>query len=651
MTPTRSWLLALLAVAAVATAAPRPDEEVVPALVTTVLADVLLPPAEGAARIEAGLSAAPATERPWLLLHAGELRRVAGQSDAARRHFADLLQQQAGPQFDAAARLGLALLDADRAGLEPATLQSLISITERDVPDSQNAERFAWLAVRAVQNGAPPDAQLTRARGFAVGRPERIDRIDAIFARSRPATTAAPAATTAAPAATAATPASTPTAAPSTPSATTGVPRTPSADPLLAAREALADEHRDEARRLATQVRDTTTDDAVRARAQLVLDAADGARVDPSKVAVLLPLTGRFGTAGTQVREALQLGWTATGAAPRLVFVDTGGTASGAVAAVDKAVKQEGAVALIGPLLGDELLPVVERADAYGVPLVTLNQGLDDASATPFVFQGWLTIRQQVDALLDYTTGPLGITSYAVLEPDNSYGHAASEAFVASAATHGATITVRHVYDPDASDYRSVGLAVGRKARDSDVPIVDFGAIFLPDKARRVSLVAAGIAVAEVPVGGFTPQGSDKRVRLLGLSGWNAYDLLAGGGMYTTSALFTDVFVSPPDRAYHWYTRDGWSAFVDDFRAQTDRTPTPAEVLAADVGRVIGQALKAAPPSRLAVRDALIDVVVEGSLTGATRFDPLTRVLQRQVHVMSVRKDGFEPVSGTREEP
>mgnify|MGYP000137192798 CR=1 FL=1 len=53
---------------------------------------------------------------------------------------------------------------------------------------------------------------------------------------------------------------------------------------------------------------------------------------------------------------------------------------------------------------------------------------------------------------------------------------------------------MRHLYDPDGTDYRESGRAIGRKGREDDVPLIDFGAIFLPDKARRVSLVAAGVA-------------------------------------------------------------------------------------------------------------------------------------------------------------
>ncbi len=627
MIRSRWSILPLILASAVALAAPARTGP--PDAVVTALADRSTAPGDLAKGLESRVKDATGVDRAWLMLTIGELRRLGGEPDTARRWYVDLLSQAAGDSFDAAARLGMALLDAERAGVDSTTLHTLIATSEHDVPDSQNADRFGFLAVRAVLNATDASAHVERAHSYAVGRPDLLARIDArVAAASVPKPT-------------------TPAAAPAPVVATSTVsPAAVSADPLREARDALADEHRDDARAKLTAAQANSSTPAVQARAALLLKALDGAHTDATRVGVLLPLSGKYGTAGQQVKEALNVGWSMGGAKQQLVFADTAGTPDGALAALDDLVLSKGVVGVIGPLLSPELLPVVERADAYGVPLVALNQGLDDASTRPYVFQGWLTIRQQVDALLDHTVGKLGITTYAVLEPDNDYGHASVDAFVAGAAAHGATITVRHLYDPDGADYRESGRAIGRKGREDDVPLIDFGAIFLPDKARRVSLVAAGVAVEDVPVGGFIPQGSDKSVRLLGLSGWNAYDLLATGGSYMTRALFTDVFVPPPERANHWYAADGWQSFVDDFRSRTTRTPTPVEALAVDLGNVVSQAIRDGAPTRLSFRDALIDVVATGTLTGATRFDPLTHVLNRKVRVLSVEKDGFSPVTG-----
>ena len=65
-----------------------------------------------------------------------------------------------------------------------------------------------------------------------------------------------------------------------------------------------------------------------------------------------------------------------------------------------------------------------------------------------------------------------------------------------------------------------------------------------------------------------------------------------------------------------------------------------------DLGHVVSQAVRDGAPTRLSFRDALIDVVATGTLTGATRFDPVTHVLNRKVRVLSVEKDGFSPVTG-----
>ncbi len=101
----------------------------------------------------------------------------------------------------------------------------------------------------------------------------------------------------------------------------------------------------------------------------------DGYR-PPVKLAVLLPLTGNLATAAAPVRDGLLAGYYGEGRRrPQIDFLDTRGTAAGAIAAYDKAVAA-GADFVVGPLGRDEVDALFHR-DPLQVPLLALNRGKD----------------------------------------------------------------------------------------------------------------------------------------------------------------------------------------------------------------------------------------------------------------------------------
>lgn len=98
----------------------------------------------------------------------------------------------------------------------------------------------------------------------------------------------------------------------------------------------------------------------------------DGYR-PPTKLAVLLPLTGSLATAAAPVRDGLLAGYYGEQRRrPDLVFYDTGGTAGGAGAAYARAVS-EGADQVLGPL-GREEIDAVYRGVQPSAPVIALNR-------------------------------------------------------------------------------------------------------------------------------------------------------------------------------------------------------------------------------------------------------------------------------------
>lgn len=576
---------------------------------------------------------------------AGEQRRLAGDSDASHTWFTALLSRtDKGPDADTA-RLGLALLQSGQ--LEPKTLRLLEEIPEKNVPATQNADRYYLLAAAAAERGE--DARRKEHAATALKFAEEDPAVKARLLTAIEALESAPAGTPAAGGNTAASP------------RRDGGGRLDKADAALEAGDA------DEARRLARDVIANATDPALVRAAEYVLRRADGAAVNPRKVAVLLPLEGKYGGVGKQVREALEYGHRAAGGGYALQFVESGATPETAVAALEDAVINDGVIAVVGPLLSDETEAVVAAAEALRVPLLSLSQSLDDTTATEWVVQSVMTPGDQIRSLLDHVMGREKMDAFAVFAPKNTYGERAVELFRTEVEARGGKIVAAETYDPDAPDLIEFAKKLGRKdynARASEYaqlrahaaakggnaqrvvlpPLLDFDAIFLPDSASRIPLACAALAYEEFPMGDFHPTKESPFIPLLGLSSWNNPTLVSTGGPYTRRSYFVDAFLNeaaveePP-----WKQSEAQAAFVEAYKAAYRRTPSPLEAQVVDAGKLLAAAGKAAPATRTALLEALLGASPKDPVAGTRGIDPNTHRAQRDLLLLSISEDAVVP--------
>jgi ABC-type branched-subunit amino acid transport system substrate-binding protein len=611
-----SLLLSLLALGAIpGDAAGRgpPDE------VLTALEQARTDRERAIATLNGALSTARGADRSWIQVHLGEQYRLAGQTDLARARFVDTLGEQKADHTHEAARLGLALIDALHQ-LDSRTLHVLISVSEGEALATQNADRFLLLAVRAAGgDGGDPKAHATKAMSYASVDPElharvaaRIDNLDFAPRRSTSDTGGAP------------------------PAAPTGL-SGEEAD-WREARRALASGDPTTARAAAARVRAATTNADRRADLDLLDQAIAGESIHWDRIGVLLPLSGRYGGVGTRLRAAIELGWSQGGGKGQLIFVDSGGTASSATAALTELVTRRGVVAVLGPVLAPETDAVVRAADAMGVPLVAMSQALENVDGYEWAFQSWLTQGQQIEVLLDHAFAR-EMKHFAIFAPDSDYGQRAADVFTAAVQARGGEVSARVNYEAETTNHIPFARTLAQKRSSQN-----FDAIFLPENATKVPIAAAALAYEEIPVGQFLPSHASNGIPLLGLSGWNHYSIIPAGGKYTLDALFTDVYVPPPDLpGIDWQPSQAWRTFTDSFTAVVGHAPTALEALAADAGAVVAAASNTGARTRLEFRDALIEAVPTVSATGAKGFDPESRLLTHEVEVLSVRPSGFRP--------
>jgi ABC-type branched-subunit amino acid transport system substrate-binding protein len=120
-------------------------------------------------------------------------------------------------------------------------------------------------------------------------------------------------------------------------------------------------------------------------------------------------------------------------------FRDTGADPENAAAITRELAQDESVLAILGPLSSAMAQSAAEAAQAAGVPLIALSQKDGLTQTGNWIFQAFLTPRQQVRAVVRQGQSQ-GIKRFAVLYPDSSYGRTFSQNFqeeVAASAVSG----------------------------------------------------------------------------------------------------------------------------------------------------------------------------------------------------------------------
>lgn len=607
---------------------PPPDYEEVMALGTTDRMAAI-------AQLEKALTTRTTTDesRPWMLLAAGEQRRLAGDRAMSRSWFGLLTRDHPDHPLVPAAKLGMALVDADESlsGNVVATLQLLEGPS---IPDSMQADRYRLLALDGIDQGSPPGRikeYVRKAVVHATADPSVEARVKITLADQLTAVQDAELE---------ADPATLPSL---------------EEDAIRRAREALRAGRLEEASRLASQFVETWPESESVTEAEYIQKRADsGDRVVAGKVGVLLPSSGKYATIGKRIRQVVELANERSGSRMQLVFRDAHGSAEETALAVEELVIDEGCVAVLGPLLKEDVMAAAEAAQALGVPMVALSQSQDPASVGSFIYRGFMPVEQQVDALVAHAMGDQGIQNFGVMFPDTGFGKRATEAFEAAVEKRGGKVTRVVGYNPKATDFRAEAKRLGAKdysarsaeyarlKRDAEEkgmdpskvvlpPSIDFDAIFIPDAWQRVGLVASALAYEEFAVGDFLPHRHAKSIQLLGLNAWNDDRIIENGGDYVQNAVFVDAFDDGSRRA-------GVAEFVGDHRAALGRKPGVIDALAWDAARLLSTAVVAGGPDRVAVRDELAQARLSTPVAGGGRFGE-DREVDRSLMVLTIDGD------------
>lgn len=376
-------------------------------------------------------------------------------------------------------------------------------------------------------------------------------------------------------------------------------------------------------------------------------------RVEPTTVGVLLPLSGPKAAYGRLARQALEMAF--AGSNLRAVVKDTKDDEATTALAIESLVLEEGAIAVLGPVFRTESRSAAVMAQRYGIPLLTISAAEEVPSFGPWVFRNGVTNRAQARAIVAHAMDVMDMKSFAILHPRHPYGVELRDLFWDAVTSRGGEIRGIESYPVDATTFsQQVKRLVGRdrperrgdylyasracqeepdpyrvarcedKLKKNLKPLIDFDALFIPDYAGSVRMIAAALAAEDIIVEkderrlrviqktlGRTP----KVVTLLGASGWNSEKITDSTGRTVENAVFTDGFFSRADE-------ERTARFVQRYRERHGRAPRLyPEALIFDSARILRSVIESQQPAtRLGLRDALRAVVDFPGVTGKTSF-------------------------------
>jgi branched-chain amino acid transport system substrate-binding protein len=223
------------------------------------------------------------------------------------------------------------------------------------------------------------------------------------------------------------------------------------------------------------------------------------------RIALLVPLTGTNAAVGESIANAATMAVMDTGG--KAIRVTTYDTAANPAAAAQKALA-DGNRLILGPLLAEDVRIIAPLAQAASVPVVSFSNDVSVAGQGVYLL-GFVPT-QSVERTVIYARSR-GLTRFAALVPNTTYGQRASTAFVRSVQAGGGTLITVESYDRNPG---AIQAAVRKMMASASAD-----AILIADSGR--------VAVQVVPL---IRKGGNATARILGTELWNTEGSLAQSG-------------------------------------------------------------------------------------------------------------------------
>lgn len=165
-----------------------------------------------------------------------------------------------------------------------------------------------------------------------------------------------------------------------------------------------------------------------------------------TRIALLLPLTGRAAPIGQAMQQAAEMALFDAGANElALAAYDSGDTAETAVEAYRKA-RMDGVALVLGPLFGTSATALAPLVTEGGANVISFSN--DEKAAQRGVWIMGIAAPPQVRRVVDHAI-EAGIRRFATFAPQTPYGEQMSSTLDSYVATRGGTVVATELFDAD----------------------------------------------------------------------------------------------------------------------------------------------------------------------------------------------------------
>ena len=211
------------------------------------------------------------------------------------------------------------------------------------------------------------------------------------------------------------------------------------------------------------------------------------------KLGCLLPLSGRFSDIGFRVQRGMDLAAHKTSL--ELLFRDTATNADTATSLTQTLAQDPNVLAIIGPLSSTVAQSAAQAAQAASISLIGLSQKDSLTKTGNWIFQAFLTPRQQVHALVGYAMSK-GIKRFAIFYPDSAYGRTFFQNFQDEVTAAGGELAGQASYSPDSQEFGPTLATLASSLKPVPEGTPQNIALFIPDDAATVAAIAAAVNVS-----------------------------------------------------------------------------------------------------------------------------------------------------------
>lgn len=349
-------------------------------------------------------------------------------------------------------------------------------------------------------------------------------------------------------------------------------------------------------------------------------------RVEPYTIGVILPMSGKHSAVSQKTIRGIQVGlglYNNNQTQFKLAIVDSEGNPDMARRGVERLVREDNTIAIIGSLLSKTATAVASKTSELGVPSIALSQKSGITESGSGVFRNALTSEMQIRTLVKTAMEKQGLKNFAIMYPNDPYGIEFANLFWDEVLARGGRITAAQSYTNKETDFRypvqrlintyyiearadeyrlrikdwtdAQKRVTTRTTPPEDLlpPMVDFEALFIPDNIKAMGQISAMLSFNGV-----------KGIKLLGTNLWNTPGIAKRAGHFSNNLLFVDTLIGAHSGSE--LSSEKASHFNQDYKALFNEEPGVFELQGYDSALILKQLIAQGNITRESLTSALL---------------------------------------------